>query len=475
MNLEHVEFNVYVIRTFFLVLFTYYTYLKITNSKIIGKKNHIIVNLFIITIAISVTIITLNINDVTGNVLLVLLLSIVELLTTKNNFGYAILTTIISLSFNYMLFFIVLILSYIINKVYVIKNDYINIALMIVIQWLILYRILKIKRLKHGISFLNKSSQDEYFDIIILNIALILVFSFIICSTINISMIKGIYVSFLIFAIIMVITIQKSIQLYYKKKLLVKELEDTKEELNNKKAEVVSLEKEILDFNKRSHSIAHKQKSLEYKLNQMMLKSETAEEIDIKDRLENISNEINVGTTNVELVKTRVMEIDDMLNFMQSECEKSNIEFNLQITGNIYTMINHYIPKEELEILIADHVKDAIIAINHSDNINKSILVKLGLVDECYGIYIYDSGIEFEKETLENLGKVPYTTHKDEGGTGMGFMNTFDTLRKYNASLIINELGMPSKDNYTKVIMIKFDNKNEFKIISYKDSVNSEK
>ena len=89
---------------------------------------------------------------------------------------------------------------------------------------------------------------------------------------------------------------------------------------------------------------------------------------------------------------------------------------------------------------------------------------KLGKIDKNYGLYIYDSGVEFEKETLENLGKKPSTTHKDEGGTGMGFMNTFDTLRKCNASMIIEEFGKPNKDNYTKAIMIKFDNKNEFKI-----------
>ena len=85
-----------------------------------------------------------------------------------------------------------------------------------------------------------------------------------------------------------------------------------------------------------------------------------------------------------------------------------------------------------------------------------------------YSLYIYDSGIEFEKETLENIGKKPSTTHKDEGGTGMGFMNTFDTLRKCKASLTIEEFNEPSKDNYTKAIIIKFDNKNEFNIISYK-------
>ena len=157
-----------------------------------------------------------------------------------------------------------------------------------------------------------------------------------------------------------------------------------------------------------------------------------------------------------------------MLNFMQSECIKNKIEFELQISGNIHYMVNNLISKEDLEILLADHIKDAIIAINHTDNINKSILVKIGEIGGIYSLYIYDSGIEFEKKTLSKLGKEPITTHANEGGTGMGFMNTFDTLQKYQASFIINELNEPNKDNYTKVLIFKFDKKNESKILSYR-------
>ena len=126
------------------------------------------------------------------------------------------------------------------------------------------------------------------------------------------------------------------------------------------------------------------------------------------------------------------------------------------------------IPKEDLEILLADHIKDAIIAINHCENINKSILVKIGKIDGIYGVYFYDSGIEFEFNTLLNLGKIPITTHKSEGGTGMGFMNTFKTLSKTKGSLEIEEIGKPSKSNFTTVLKFKFNNKNEYKIISYK-------
>ena len=47
----------------------------------------------------------------------------------------------------------------------------------------------------------------------------------------------------------------------------------------------------------------------------------------------------------------------------------------------------------------------------------------------------------------------------------LGYMTTFETLRKYKASLIIEEFGMPSKENFTKVVSIIFDKKNEFKIL----------
>ena len=165
--------------------------------------------------------------------------------------------------------------------------------------------------------------------------------------------------------------------------------------------------------------------------------------------------------------KTEVEEIDDMLKYMQSECVKNKIDFTLQIKGNIHYMVHNLVKEEELETLLADHIKDAIIAINHTDNANRSILVRLGNIDDIYSLYIYDSGVEFKTEVLENLGKKPCTTYANEGGTGMGFMNTFDTVRKHKASLIIEEIGKPVKDNYTKVIIIKFDKKNEFKVKSY--------
>ncbi|MCI8587337.1 MAG: hypothetical protein HFJ49_01835 [Clostridia bacterium] len=266
----------------------------------------------------------------------------------------------------------------------------------------------------------------------------------------------------------MFITIKKSFEIYYKQNLLIKELEEARKTINQKNEEIAKLEKENLSFSKTSHSIAHKQKSLEFKLNDLLQKSETASELDIRDRINSISKTYLVQTSMPELSKTNIEELDDMIKFMQSECIKDKIDFELQISGNIHHMINNIVDKENLEILLADLIRNSIIAINYSNNINRSILVKLGIINECYSLYVYDSGIEFEIDTLLSLGKNPCSTHLDNGGSGIGFMNIFDTLKKYSASIVINEISSPSKDNYTKTIMIKFDKQNRFEISSYR-------
>ena len=62
-----------------------------------------------------------------------------------------------------------------------------------------------------------------------------------------------------------------------------------------------------------------------------------------------------------------------MFKYMQSECKSKNIQFNLQINGNIYHMINNKIAQNKLVTMIGDHLRDAIIAIEFSENSFKSI------------------------------------------------------------------------------------------------------
>lgn len=336
------------------------------------------------------------------------------------------------------------------------------------LYFLLINIIFKFNRLKYGISFINKSFNNETLTLIILNISTVILIFFILLPRLSNYFTINVAATLVPLSIIMAITIYKSFSLYYKHNLLVKELNDTKLELEKKDKEIERLEKENLEFSKTSHSIAHKQRVLEYKLNQLQLNTEFANELDLSDKLKEISDTYSSNVTNLTLPKTGIENIDDILEYMQSECTKNNINFELQLNGDIFSMVTTVINKEKLEILLSDHIKNAIIAINSSENINKSILVRLGLINNIYSIYFYDSGIEFDEKVLSSLGKEQITTHKDIGGTGCGFLNTFDTLKEFNASLEINEISAPCKDNYTKSIVIKFDGKNDFEINSYK-------
>lgn len=471
-ELEDIGIEIDLLKIFFISICTYYTFFKIMNIKKSFDIKSIISFLAIFIISIIVNVIKYKINFFIAIVVLDLFLSFLCSIITKINIGYTMLIIGISLSINYVIFCISIIIMFVPNIIFknMLSNDLLNLVLIEIIHVGILNMITKIKRFKYGIAALQKNSKNNNIDICILSISTCILISVTMLYHRELLVTRSILIEFIIFAIFMVITIQKSLNLSYKQKLLVQELNETKEELENTKKELKQVEEENLKFSKKSHTLAHRQKSLEHKIQELVTKAEisTEEAGEVKYRLKEIEKDLYKETATVELSKTEISEIDDMLKYMQSECIKNKIEFELQLAGNIHYMTNNLISKEDLEILLADHIKDAIIAVNHTDNINRSILVRLGEIDGVYSLYIYDSGIEFEIETLKNLGKKPSTTHADEGGTGMGFMNTFDTLRKYKASLTINELSKPNKDNYTKVLIFKFDKKNEFKIISYR-------
>ena len=470
MGLTEIENVVDIIKIALICMCTYYINFKIINRNItITLKNTILNLIGIILVAIGCRIVKNVLGFSYNMIFMILLTSILFAVNTKYPFTYSLLITIISLSINYIIFLITMLISFILTVIFKIESVYIGL-IFIIISYLILICVFnKINRFKNGFAFLQKYTKNEYIDILILDISIVIIFSIMIISNYDKLLSRRTVVGLIIFSIIMFITIQKSLQLYYKQKLQEREVEDIKEELKQKNKEIEELEKENLKLNKKNHSIAHKQKSLEYELKQIALNNQIEDENHLKDKIENLSKEMQNETISIELSKTSINEIDNMFKYMQSECIKNKIDFQLQINGNIHHMVNKHIGKEELEILIADMIKNAIIAINHSKNINKSILVRLGLIDGFYSLYIYDSGIEFEIDTLINLGIKPSTTHANDGGTGMGLLNTFDTLKKHKASLVIEEYGKPVEDNFTKVIKIIFDKENRYKISSYRE------
>lgn len=463
----------YTLKVTVMCLYMYYNNMKILSLP--KKKNYkLILSYFITIILYSLLDLTFKI-EMNTTIYTTICVSIIHSIVYKFKITYSALIALISMSIIQIMLAFTTIILYIPTSILNITETYTCFAIINIIQFILLILFWRIKRIHNGITFLKKWKDDEYINLMLLNISSGILFIAVIISNYQEGVTSRFGIMLIIFAIVMFITIWKSLQLYYRQQMLEKTLKQTQEELNNKNKEIEKLEAEILEFNGISHSIDHKQKALMHKLEQLQMNNEVADEISLRKQIEDITKDLP-DKKNIKLTKTGIEEVDDMLDYMQSECTQNKIEFQLQVIDSIFYMINHYINKDDLKILLADHIKDAIIAINHSDNINKSILVKIGKIAGIYGVYFYDSGIEFEIDTLVKLGNKPITTHKDEGGTGMGFVNTFKALSKSNASLEIEEIGKPTKDNYTKILKVEFDNKNEFRIKTYrKEEIKSKK
>ncbi len=267
--------------------------------------------------------------------------------------------------------------------------------------------------------------------------------------------------------------IKKSITKYYKGKMKDRTVEIQQEQIKEKDKKIDDLQTELSKVLEINHKYNHRLSAMERAViklgNEMQANTEFAEEYgDILDSLSELSKEYkaeveSINKTN-KLPKTNIFSIDNLLDYMRQEAEKSKIEFKLEIEFDIKEIIENKIPKNKLETLLTDHIRDSIIAIENSKNKNKKIEVKFSN-KEFYQVEFYDTGIEFEIETLLNLGLERTTTHKATGGTGIGFMTTFETLKECKASLEIEEFN---NKEYTKAVIIRFDDKNEYRIHSYR-------
>lgn len=353
------------------------------------------------------------------------------------------------------------------------KYQTFDLLIILTIEAILLKYIMNLNRIKNGLSFLQDPIENEYFSLLIMEISAIIIFTYCVFTNSNHEISWNILGMLGVLSIVMVIIIQRTITLYYKQKLLAQNIEEYKAEIASKDAEIKSLSEEKYKISKLNHEFYNRQKALIHKVEEIMnMNTEAAEELDLSKQINDLTKEYTDKAKEIKTLDklpiTGITEIDDMFKYMQSECKSKNIQFNLQINGNIYHMINNKIAQNKLVTMIGDHLRDAIIAIEFSKNSFKSILAILGENNGLYEFCVFDTGIEFKIDTLLKLGLEPATTHKDSGGTGIGFMTTFETMSETKASLIINEMHEMNNTDYTKSITVRFDGKNEYRIKSYR-------
>ncbi len=422
-----------ILQVAFLSSITYLVLVKITNYKENNLGKTITVIICSIFGAILGVELTKTIQTLLAMMLVYLINGVIVTVVTKFKIKYSVVVTFIALMISYLAYIVsVIITAIIINvfKINIATDEVKSLFLIVFIQCLILYIFFKQKRLKNGIQFL----QDDK----MINSIGIIGFGFIGITIIIYSLFdnsKGqefiikLTSGLLIEAICLFIWIKKKITIYYKQKLKEQTVADLQNEIKEKDNKI----NEILEENKAIATINHKYssriKALEEFSSKIVSKPELVEKMktefgedytafsaQIKRISQEYSNEMKTKVTKENAIpKTGIFGIDTLLEHMSTEATKSNISLDVKINASIKYMVEDIISESALETLLGDHIKDAIIAINCSNNTNRRILVVISIVDKCYEINFYDTGIEFEIDTLIKLGKEQITTHKETG------------------------------------------------------------
>lgn len=461
------------IKAFGIIMISNFIYIKITNSNTINKKQ--ILSFTIVDICLSI-VYALLIKYISQTAMFIIVSSInaVVLISmekaTKHNF---ILAYVLSIIMSYALYGVALLISAVFLVIIAPGLSYDSIICVVTIfavYILLCYSVMESKRIKKGFNFLNKINSSTIVIIGIFSVAVIVSF-LIIPKDIVYGLKELLLISIAITSFLLFILIKRLITKHYKRNMRDRTIAIQKEEIDTNVKVIEELKEQNLKLSTTIHKYNHRLSALESSIRKVMDKSNTefASELSIVlEQTKNVASQFADETkVKTELPSTNLIAIDNMLEYMRNEAVKHDIDFTLKLSDSIKPLLEKYISEDKFETLLADHVKDAIIAINAKNDGYKSIMVLIGAVQGAYELSIYDTGIEFDIPTLLKLGTEPVTTHKDNGGSGLGFMTTFETLKSSKASLVIEEYDT-SVTNYTKSVTIRFDGKYEYRIYSYR-------
>lgn len=387
---------------------------------------------------------------------------------TKTQLSTSIVTVFLSFSISYISFAISTVIIAFFVMTFFNKNIHIFCQLICLFVQLIIVQIpFKTKRLKKGMPFLKRKIYAIPGSIISL---IVILFATILNSYHYDTKLLIILGLLFISALLIYDYWRSCLTKTYIDKLKDRSISDLNQQIAQQAEEIIQLKEE----NQRLSKIVHKDNKLIPTLEHSVytfIRNNSIKDQDVLTESDKIIERFSrLSKERAELVKeqdtlcqklslTNVLSIDQYLLYFQCQAKENNIDFQTVIDCDIPHLIETIIEEYDLETLIQDLLDDAL----HATQANNGcyILLSMGLVSNIYTISIFDSGIPFPTEVLSKWGLEQITTRREDGGSGIGMMNTYETLHKYNASFIIHELGTDNH-TFTKEITISFNNKNQF-------------
>lgn len=256
-----------------------------------------------------------------------------------------------------------------------------------------------------------------------------------------------------------------------------KECSQLEEQLDYCQEKIKKLEDENSQLSKVIHRdnklIPSLQLAVHNFFSQISKEDSTALAIEAEKLLSQLEKEMKErsGTVNTlsnhakKLPTTGISSLDQLLAYIHQRCHAEQITFDCNFNYDISSILENQdsLSEKELSTLLADLLENALVATRHHQG--KHIFLYMGIMDGNFSLEVWDSGDKFPKEVLYHFGRKRYTTHKNEGGSGIGLMVTYELLKKYQASFLIDETE--STDSFfTKKVIISFDKKGTYALHS---------
>lgn len=474
--MNYIDFFNMLLKYLFINLITCYLYLKTFDFKPLNIKNKVIIFLTSFILALMLAHFNTFINPSYMLLGSYLIISFLLRYITKYKSNHYIVVTFISSAITIILYEISIFISLLIciPILHLDSRNPIILFIAISIELILVFFIFKLKRFKNGLSFFKTKDYSYNLSSLLSGIVLLIVTN--LGNYTNNSISEFFLLGLTLILLSMFIWIKERITLHYKNLLVKDTIQNLQNQLNDQihindimKDEIEKLSIINHKFSSRISALELYAKRLPNNLSNNINKNHHIIEIKklIKSLSCEFSNEMHINLQNSFIInKTGIINIDNILEYFQTECINKDISFNVIVKTNIEYEIKKAIPLNLLEILISDILNNAIIAINHTSNKNNKILIQFNNTNYLE-FRVYDTGIEFEINTLVKLGKERITTHKCDGGNGIGFITTFETLNKTNGSFIIEEYNR-NESEYSKCLIFRFDNKRQYFIHSYR-------
>lgn len=470
----------FVIRYFFIIFCSIYTYFKILNINISKKSRYIWFIASSAIISISNYLFSTNYSSF-NSISLFFFYFCFMLFYSKTKTRVLLSTSITSFAISYMSLsistFIICIFTIPFFKSSFILTTPPFMLFGGFLQYLLIHFLFNIKRLKGGMPFLYKREKTNI--IIWVSLAFIIYNAFL--ATLPSShyphnILSLVFILFLAF--LLLFWWRRRITLDYVQKLRMDEVESLYKKISDNEREIEKLNTNNDYLSKVIHKDNKLIPAMEMALHSYLLEAPTmeAEEArqfgaDLLSQLQSMSAEREGIISNYQKntdshPKIGIYSVDAVILYMEKRAEKFNITYNLRFDNDIKDAIVGFIHERDMLHLLSDLIENAIIAVK--DASHREIFLHIGFLQGGLFIDLYDSGIPFEPAVYQDFGNCQHTTHADSGGSGIGLMDIWNLKRKYKASLQIYEY-LPDSDIYTKKIRLLFDRRNHFLLQTYRD------